>query len=48
MEHRLKQQRNKLFLRITLILLVVWLAVSATYCVIRLRSEKTDMQNHVK
>ena len=47
MEHRLKQQRNKLFLRITLILLVVWLAVSATYCVIRLRSEKTDMQNHV-
>ena len=47
MEQRLKHQRNKLFLRITLILLVVWLAVSATYCVIRLRSEKTDMQNHV-
>ena len=47
MEQRLKHQRNKLFLRITLILLVVWLAVSATYCIIRLHSEKTDMQNQV-
>ena len=47
MEKRLKKQRNKLFLRVALILLAVWLAVSATYCVIRLHSEKTEMQNRV-
>lgn len=47
MEQKLKQQRNKLFLRITLILLIVWLAVSATYCVIRLHSEKMDVQNRM-
>lgn len=47
MEKRLKKQRNRLLLRVTLILLAVWLAVSATYCVIRLHTEKTDMQNRV-
>ena len=47
MEKRLKKQRNKLFLRVALILLAVWLAVSATYCDIRLHSEKTEMQNRV-
>lgn len=47
MEKRLKKQRNKLFLRVTLILLTVWLAVSTTYCVIRLHSEKTETQNRV-
>ena len=45
MEKRLKKQRNRLFLRVTLILFAVWLAVSAAYCVIRLHSEKTDLQN---
>lgn len=47
MEERLKQRRNKLFLRVTLILLTVWLALSATYCVIRLLSEKTNAQNRL-
>lgn len=44
MEKRLKKQRNRLFLRVTLILLAVWLTVSATYCVIRLYSEKNSVQ----
>ena len=38
MEQKLKRQRNRLFLRVTLILLAVWLVVSATYCAIRLYS----------
>ena len=45
MERRLKKQRNRLFLRVTLILLTVWIAVSATYCVIRLNSEKAELQS---
>ena len=44
MEKRLKKQRNRLFLKVTLILLAVWLTVSATYCAIRLYSEKNDIQ----
>ena len=44
MEKRLKKQRNRLFLKVTLILLAVWLAVSATYCAIRLYSEKNSVQ----
>ena len=44
MEKRLKKQRNRLFLRVTLILLAVWLAVSATYCGIRIYSEKNNVQ----
>ena len=44
MEQRLKKQRGRLFLRVALILFAVWLATSATYCVIRLGNEKTDMQ----
>ena len=45
MEKRLKKQRNRLFLRVMLVLFAVFIAVSAAYCVIRLHSEKTDMQN---
>ncbi|MBQ9901201.1 MAG: HAMP domain-containing histidine kinase [Clostridia bacterium] len=45
MEQRLKKQRRRLIMRITLILSVVWLAVSATYCVVRLRREKSDLQS---
>ena len=45
MEQRLKKQRNRLFLRVTLILLAAWLAVSAVYCAIRLYTEKADVQN---
>ena len=45
MERRLNKQRNRLFLRVTLILLTVWIAVSATYCVIRLNSEKAELQS---
>ena len=40
MDKRLKQQRRRLFLRVTLILSAVWLAVSATYCAICLYNEK--------
>ena len=43
MEQRLKKQRRRLMLRITLILLGVWAAVSATYCVIRLHNEKNEL-----
>ena len=45
MEQRLKKQKNRLLLRVTLILLAVWLTVSATYFVIRLRNEKNNIQN---
>ncbi len=47
MEHRLKQQRNKLFVRVTLILLTVCLLVSAAYFIICLHSEKNTLQNKV-
>ena len=45
MEQRLKKQRNRLFLKVSLILFAVWLVVSATYCVIRFYSEKSDVQS---
>ena len=45
MEQRLKKQRGRLIMRVTLILFAVWLAVSATYCVIRLRKEKSDLRS---
>ena len=45
MEQRLRKQRNRLFLRITLIALAVWLAVSVTYVIIRVHSEKANLQN---
>ncbi|MBQ1413946.1 MAG: HAMP domain-containing histidine kinase [Clostridia bacterium] len=47
MEHRFKTQRNRLFLRITLILLAVWLPVSAIYCVIQLHNEKINIQRQM-
>lgn len=45
MEAKLKKQRNKLFLRIILILLAVWLTVSVVFCAIRLNIEKANVQN---
>ncbi len=44
MEKRLKKQRNRLFLRIILIMLVIWLAVSAVFCAARINSEKVNAQ----
>ena len=45
MEERLKRERNRLILRITLILLAVWLTVSAVFCAVRLNTEKTNVQS---
>ena len=46
MEKQLKKQRNKIFLRIALILFAVWLAVSASYCAFCLYLAKTDIQKN--
>ena len=40
MEKRMKRERNKLFLRILLILLAVWLTVSAVFVAVRLNVEE--------
>lgn len=45
MEEKLKKQRNKLFLRIILIMLGVWLLVSVVFCAVRLEVEKVNVQN---
>ena len=45
MEKRFKKQRNKLFLLVALILTGVFLVVTATYCAIRLYSEKSNVQD---
>ncbi len=45
MEERLKRERNRLFLRIILILLAVWLTVSAVFCAVRLNTEKVNVQS---
>ena len=45
MEKRLKHERNKLFLRIIVILLAVWLTFSAVFCAVRLSVEKVNVQN---
>ena len=45
MEIRLKKQRNRLFLRIILLLLAVWLVISAVFCVVRLSIEKANVQS---
>ncbi len=44
MEQKLNKQRRILFLRITLILIAVWIAVSAVYCVTILYSEKNNIE----
>ncbi len=44
MEQKLKRQRKKLFLRITLILLAVWVTLSFVYCAILIYSEKNSVQ----
>ena len=45
MEQKLKKQRRRLILRVTLILAAVWLSISVTYCLVRLHSEKSDMRS---
>ena len=45
MEKRLKHERNKLFLRIIIILSAVWLMVSLVFCGVRLSVEKVNIQN---
>ncbi len=45
MEKKLKKQRNRLYLRIILILVSVWLIVSAAYCAIRLYNATDDVQS---
>ena len=45
MEKKLKKERGKLFRRVILILLAVWLAASAVFCVIRLSIEKANAQS---
>ncbi len=45
MEKRLKQQQNRLLLRVTLIVLAVCLSVTVFYCVICLYNEKNSVQN---
>ena len=44
MEYKLKRLRRKLIFRITLIFTAIWLAVSLTYCFIRLTSVINDKQ----
>ena len=44
MEQKLKRQRNRLFLRVILILLAVWLTVSAVFCAVRLSVETVNVQ----
>ncbi len=44
MEKRLKKQRHRLCLRIILIMLAVWLAVSVLFCCVRVDLEKSELQ----
>lgn len=45
MEEKLKKQRNKLFRRIILIMLSIWVTLSAVFCIIRLNTEKANAQS---
>ena len=45
MEKRLKQQRNRLFLKVSVIITAVWLAVTFTYFAICLVTEKNSLEN---
>ncbi len=45
MEKHLKKERNKLYLRITLIMLAVWIAVSSVFCVVYLNVQKDKIQS---
>ncbi len=45
MERRLKKERNKLYLRITLIMLTVWLTVSIVFCTVFLNVKKYKIQS---
>lgn len=47
MEKQLKKERNRLFVRIILIMLAVWLIISAVFCAVRLNIEKTNTQNQL-
>ncbi len=46
MEVKLRQQRNRLFLRIILILLAMWTVIYTAYCAIVLHNEKNRVQNN--
>ena len=46
MEQRLKKERNRLILRVTLIMLAIWLTLSGVFCVVRLSNEKVDVQKN--
>ena len=47
MDKQLKKQRNKIFMRVSLVLLAVWLLVSAFYISFCLYNEYTNSQNAV-
>ena len=47
MDKQLKKQRNKIFLRVSLVLLAVWFLVSAFYIIFCLYNEYTNSQNAV-
>ena len=46
MEQRLKKERNRLILRITLIMLAIWLTLSGVFCAVRLNTEKVNVQKN--
>ena len=46
MEQRLKKERNRLILRITLIMLAIWLTFSGVFCAVRLSNEKVNVQKN--
>lgn len=45
MEERLKKERNKLYLRISAIMLAVWLIVSLVFCAVFLNVQKDKLQS---
>ena len=45
MKEKLKKQRNRLFLRIILIMLAVWMTVTLAFCAVRVSLEKVNVQN---
>ncbi|MBQ3285940.1 MAG: HAMP domain-containing histidine kinase [Ruminococcus sp.] len=46
MEQRLKKERNRLILRVTLIMLAIWLTLSGVFCAVRLSNEKVNVQKN--
>ena len=46
MEQRLKKERNRLILRVALIMLAIWLTLSGVFCAVRLNNEKVNVQKN--